>query len=343
MRSYYLQEPGKIESYEEPVPAISDHEVLIKVHTIGLCGSDLHLFNGTYNGPCGYPVRFGHEWSGVVEVTGGAVRKVRPGDVVTGDCSFFCGACAACSVDKNVCDTIEKCGITIDGTSAEYVVRDEKYVYPAPKGLTHDLVALTEPVAVAANMLDKIKRIQSDFADKKILIYGGGTIGLSALLLLRYHYNAQDISLIDLIDNRCRIARELGAVIPSPEALEYAPKDGSYSAIYSAAKYDVIIETTGVNAVFAHCFNLARTLGIIGCLGMLGEASFAQKMMVIKSLRVLGSIGGTGQFETVLDFLNTHQQQARKLISHSFTKEQMKEAFVVAKDADRAVKVEVTL
>lgn len=135
MISYILKEPKCVEPQEGPKPVPQGHDALIRIQYVGICGSDIHLFNGSYNGPHSYPMRFGHEWSGVVEAVGSDVTAVKVGDVVTGDCSRFCGKCPSCGKDRNLCEHIEKFGITIDGASAEYILRDEKYLYKAPEGI----------------------------------------------------------------------------------------------------------------------------------------------------------------------------------------------------------------
>ena len=104
----------------------------------------------------GYPSV--HEWSGVVEAVGSEVTRVEVGDVVTGDCSRYCGACPSCEVDKNLCQHIEKFGITVDGASADYILRDEMYLYRAPEGLDIKHLCLSEPVAVAAHLVEKVRK-----------------------------------------------------------------------------------------------------------------------------------------------------------------------------------------
>ena len=118
------------------VGAPTGMQVLIRTHAVGLCGSDIGLYHGTYEGPKNYPLYFGHEWSGTVEAVGPDVTKVKPGDKVTGDCSIFCGECEFCTSagDKNLCQRIEKFGITVNGASRQHFLQDEKYVYRADHG-----------------------------------------------------------------------------------------------------------------------------------------------------------------------------------------------------------------
>ena len=219
MKAYVLKGPGVLAAEEREIPQPGPTEVLIRVTNVGICGSDIHLYKGTYNGPQNYPILFGHEWSGIVEKTGEKVAKVKPGDKVTGDCSRYCGHCDNCSEDRNLCRTIEKFGITIDGASAEYIVRDESYIYRADPEADLALLALTEPIAVAKHLLEKILKLGGSYQGKRVLIYGGGAIGQAALLLLRLYYGCKQVDLSDLIEYRIGLARELGANIPRQKHL----------------------------------------------------------------------------------------------------------------------------
>ena len=153
MKQIVIQEKEQIQYITSSIPKPTGTQVLIRVETISLCGSDLHLFHGTYNGPMNYPLKFGHEWSGEVVSIGPDVKKIKIKDMVTGDCSKYCGKCKNCQKDKNMCTHIEKFGITIDGASAEYIIRDEQYLYAYDPLIGFDLGALVEPLAVSRNLL----------------------------------------------------------------------------------------------------------------------------------------------------------------------------------------------
>ena len=110
---------------------------------------------------------------------------------------------------------MKKFGITIDGASAEYILRDEQYLYRADPEADLALLALTEPIAVAKHLLEKILKLGGSYQGKRVLIYGGGAIGQAALLLLRLYYGCEQVDLSDLIEYRTGLARELGG--------EYSP------------------------------------------------------------------------------------------------------------------------
>ncbi len=344
MKAITIDRANSLAFSEIPVPDPGETEVLIRVDTITLCGSDLHLFDGTYNGPRNYPIRFGHEWSGTVVKTGPGVADLSAGDRVTGDCSRYCGSCDLCALDRNLCSRIEKFGITVDGASAEYVVRERKYLYRLPGDVASGLGSLAEPFAVSSNLLERIDRvIAGGLAGKKVLVCGAGGIGLGALLLLKYRYGCAGVSVLEVSPFRLKTALALGA---SEDAGRAGGREGdNYADLYAGADYDAVVETTGNAGVFASAFGRVGPLGVVGCLGMMAEATIPQRLVVLKALTVVGSIGGTGRFPEVIDFLSRHGDEAAKLVTHGFPAdgpESVKAAFAAAKDGGKAIKVQLT-
>lgn len=342
MRVYGFEKPFSFFEKEVPVPeALGPQKVLVRVAYVGLCGSDLHLYKGTYSGPNAYPILFGHEWSGRVVRCGEEVRHLRPGAIVTGDCSHYCGSCAFCARDKNLCRHIEKYGITIDGASAEYIVRDAKYLYEAPEGIDRALLSLSEPVAVAMHHIKKAAAIDG-LQGKTILVYGGGAIGQACVLLLRQYFQVEKVDFFDIIPRRCRVAEQLGATVVD-DAWLVPPASDSYDDMYNATKYDLILETTGVPQVFINAVRLLRPLGVLGSLGMMPEVALPQKLVVTKALTLLGSIGGTGEFEEVIPFIHRHAEALSLIAGHHFPIARVEEAFAAAMQPDETIKVILSL
>ena len=343
MKAYVLMKPSEIVTEDREIPSVGYDEVLIRIHRVGICGSDIHLYKGTYSGPHSYPMLFGHEWAGIVENIGAGVSDLKPGDAVTGDCSKFCGSCEMCKSDKNLCSVIEKYGITVDGASAQYIVRPRKHVYKGDTNTDLELLALTEPIAVAKHLIRRIIKSAGNLKTKKILIYGGGAIGQAALMLLIYLYGCRNVELTDLVEQRLALAKILGGKIPDPGELNVSENSENYASLYKLAKYDVVIETTGVATVFANALHLIKPDGILGCVGMIDTAQIEQKLIVTKALTIIGSIGGTGEFPEVMAFVNNHKELARKLISHRFSAEQCPQAFQAAMDVNSAMKVMIEI
>ena len=322
-------------------PSLQNEDVLIKVARISLCGSDIHLYKGTYSGPINYPVMFGHEWSGVVEETGATVTKFKKGDNVTGDCSRYCSACEYCQVDKNLCVNIEKYGITIDGASAGYIVRNEKYLYKLTQNVSLKAGALVEPIAVGANLIEKVVKLKGNISNKKILILGAGGIGMGLLFLLTRKYKCGNIYASDLSELKMEIAKELGAI--EFNRTESNDTQNDYKSLYTSAEYDIVFETTGNADVFASALNLLKPMGVLACLGMIPSVEINQKLIVIKSLFVIGSIGGTGYFDDVIGVLSKYGSSVEKLVSGEYNADMdgVKKAFKAAQNSSKTLKAQL--
>jgi L-iditol 2-dehydrogenase len=334
------------EIVSEAVAAPTGAQVLVRTHAVGLCGSDLGLYQGTYEGPRNYPLYFGHEWSGIVQAVGPDVTRVKPGDKVTGDCSLYCGKCELCDRDRNLCQAIEKFGITVSGASRQMFLQEERYVYRADADADLDLVALSEPLAVGAHAVRRVRASRPNFDREKILVLGGGTIGLSCFFALRVLEGCRHVELFDIVEARRQKALDLGAskltdaVAAGHDAAHAAGHGtGDYGDLYSGRGYDVIFETSGAPAAFLRAVELLRPLGTIMALGFLPAVEFSLKQITLKAARIMGSIGGTGDFERVLAFAHRHPHLAAELISHRVPFREYERAFELAQDRKEAIKV----
>jgi len=334
------------EIVKEEVAALAGSQVLVRTHAVGLCGSDMGLYLGTYEGPKNYPIYFGHEWSGVVEAVGPKVTRLRPGDKVTGDCSLYCGACEFCGRDRNLCQRIEKFGITVDGASRQYFSQEERYVYRADPAADLDLVALSEPLAVSAHAARRVAEMRPELKHERVLVLGGGTIGLACLFALKYIESCEHVELYDLVQARVAKAVELGAHPPGDVLAAGGggespglPGRDSYGGLYAGHGYDVIFETSGAAPSFTRAVDLMRPLGTVMAIGFIPLVQFSLKQVTFKAGRIMGSIGGTGEFERVLDFTLHHPDVAGQLITHRLPFEACDQAFDQAMDRTNAMKV----
>ncbi len=336
-----LRGDRRAEVISSPVPEPQGTQVLVRTHAVGLCGSDLALYKGTYEGPRNYPLYFGHEWSGTVAAVGSGVRALKPGDKVTGDCSIYCGECEFCEHDRNLCRRIEKFGITLDGASRQFFLQDERYLYAAPAEADLDLVALSEPLAVGARAVQQVAGSRPGLAGEKVLVMGGGAIGLACLIALINVHGCERVELFDLLPGRVELARSLGAAPPGDVSGDGSAGE-TYGSLYSGHGYDAIFETTGAPAVFRRAVDLLRPRGTIMALGFIPSVEFRMKTITLKAANIMGSMGGTGQFPVALDFVSRRPEMARALIAHRVPFEQVDRAFELALGRDRAPKVLVS-
>ncbi|RNE89103.1 scyllo-inosose 3-dehydrogenase [Marichromatium sp. AB31] len=207
---------------EVAVPEIGDTEVLVRVVCCGICGSDSHLYQTDaegylmFSGPAALPCIIGHEYAGVVERVGRAVRGLREGDLVAAESIVWCGCCTPCrSGAFNQCDRVELTGITTDGALAEYVAVDERQCWSiaALAGRYDDtrlfeVAALIEPLGCAYNGLFVCAGGFRPGA--VVVVHGAGPIGLGAIALARLAGASQVIA-FDPIVERLAIAETLGA------------------------------------------------------------------------------------------------------------------------------------
>jgi L-iditol 2-dehydrogenase len=182
MRAAYVVENEKVEIRDIDVPTLKADEVLIKVKTVGVCGSDLHLFKGThaFRKP---PAILGHEVAGDIVEIGENVTNFKIGDRVTVEPHLGCGECEFCKQELvNLCTSKKAPGTpSWIGTFVEYFNAPEKTVYKINDNISYEMGTLIEPLAVAVHAIDRITVAEKD----SIAILGSGTIGLLALVAAR--------------------------------------------------------------------------------------------------------------------------------------------------------------
>lgn len=229
------------EDYKEPT--ITDNEVLIKVKSVGICGSDLHGYLGL-TGRRIAPMVMGHEFSGEVSKIGSKVTKVAVGDRVTVQPIVACGKCEFCNEGyTNRCTDKKVFGVMdYDGALSEYVSADENLIFKLPDSMSFDEGSLIEPMSVSYSA---VKRLASVMEGKSVLVIGAGTIGYFASLWAKY-FGAGKIFFSDIIQHRLDLVNKdhVDAVINAKdqdlvETLK-SHNDGK--------KVDIIIEAVGLNS-----------------------------------------------------------------------------------------------
>ncbi len=342
MKGLLLKEPLKLEITKSDMVKPGPGEVLIEVDNVGLCGSDLHLYKGTYNGPHKYPMYFGHEWAGrVVEDGDGKGGQFTAGDPVTGDCSRFCSECKLCAVDKNLCAHIEKYGITMDGASRQFITLDKKYVYKAPAHVRMDLLSLAEPLAVAARAAKRAAATigLDNMSRAKALVLGAGPIGLGVMLALRNLYGAAGVYGDDLIETRRAAMIKVGAT-PVGKIERIGGED--YASLYSDALWDIVVETTGAPGAVERALAEVKPMGVVVLLGFLPKTEYELKLITVKALTVLGSIGGTGNFEDAIGLISSNPEEVNTLVGGKVGYKEAVKAFELGLGRSVAGKVQIS-
>jgi L-iditol 2-dehydrogenase len=235
---------------EVPVPEPGPFDVRIKIAYCGVCGTDLHIFNGD-GGAAPVPAGtiLGHEFSGVVDAVGSEVQGFQPGDRVCADPNDWCGQCLFCKNGQaHFCTAMKGYGTTYPGGFAQYVCVPEKQVYLLPDALGFQAASQSETLSCCVNGID-LCRIK---AGSNVLILGAGPIGLMMLQMAR-SCGAGNIIISELVAEKRALALKLGAdlaVDPMAEDLKAVLRDQFDNT-------DRVIEAAGTVATHRQAIELA--------------------------------------------------------------------------------------
>src|SRR5437667_8211709 len=261
MKALLLSKYRHLEIADLPNPTPGPGEVLVKVAACGICGSDVHGYDGS-SGRRIPPIVMGHEASGRGAKVGPQVTGWAEGDRVTFDSTISCGTCRYCARGEiNLCDQRRVLGVSCSdyscaGAFAEYVIVPQRIVYHLPDSLSFSEAAMLEAVAVAVHAVALSKISSGDRA----LVLGAGMIGLLTLQALRAA-GCSTIFVADVDASRLQLATEVGAT----ETL-HATGDDLVSEILrltNNAGIDVAVEAVGIDATVRAAVNSVRKGGTV--------------------------------------------------------------------------------
>jgi L-iditol 2-dehydrogenase/threonine 3-dehydrogenase len=183
---------------------LEDNEILLKIHTIGICGSDIHVMHGQHPAVT-YPVIQGHEYGSTVVAIGKSVTKVKPGDKATARPQLVCGECVLCKKGRyNVCQNLRIQGFQAPGVAQSHFIVPEDRIIKVDNNLPFDKIAMIEPCAVGAHATAR-----ADLVGKNVLVAGAGTIGNLIAQFAKIR-GANKVMITDVNDYRLGIAKQCG-------------------------------------------------------------------------------------------------------------------------------------
>ena len=318
-----------------PTPNPNSDEILIKVKSCGICGSDTHLYETDeegyiiFSGLTKLPCIIGHEFSGIVEKTGCNVKNLKRGDKVAVESIMWCGRCLPCRNGfPNQCKNIELMGLSVNGAFSEFVVVNEKYcwkinglmdVYPE-EGL-FDIGALIEPVGCAYNGIFIVGGGFNPGAT--VVVYGAGPIGLGAITLSKIA-GASRIIAFDVIDERVKIAKDMGAdnAFNSNKLNGQSPWE-KVMELTNGWGADIQVEAAG--AAPRTIPEMERSMGINGKIIYLGRAATSTTMhldmLVSGANKIIGSRGhsGYGIFPSIIKLIAANKLKLERMITVKYT------------------------
>lgn len=323
---------GPLDVAVEEVALEAGHDdVLVRVEAVGLCGTDLHVFDGSFPG-ARYPIVQGHELSAVVQhLPDDHDGRLRVGDRVAVEPIRPCGDCLACRRGRpNACARLHAIGVTRPGGLADLLAVPAWACHPTP-GLGPVAAALCEPVSVAAHAVARGQVTAED----RVLVLGAGPIGLATTVAVR-DVGAQ-VMAVDLQPSRLELAARLGSVATA------APDDlREVLADFAPDGPTVVFEATGVPGVATNAFELAAPTGTVVLVGVSrSDVSVSLRLFTARELTVVGS-RGTPDFAAAVDLVGRHAADLELLVTHRLPLEQVRDAFTQAMDhPEETVKVVV--
>jgi D-arabinitol dehydrogenase (NADP+) len=334
MLAVLINEPGKFTLTNVPRSIPNSNEVLIKVFTAGICGTDIHIFQGKYEAT--YPIIPGHEFSGTVEEVGSDVKYLSPGDRVTADPNIPCRRCTACQHGyANQCENLAAVGVTRDGAFAEYVVVPEEVVFPIGE-MSFQAAAMVEPLACVTW---GIKRVQVQPGDSA-LVFGAGPMGCLVVQALKCAGTSQ-IVVVDVVEWRLGLVEKLGA-----SQTLIAKNADDILSIINPKGYQIVVDATGVRTVLENAFKYASSRGKIWVFGVVPpqeKVSFLPYDVFRKDLTILGSFAVNQTFHESIALINSGSIQVEPLISHQFPLELFGEAIDRAQNDQQHMKIQLTI
>jgi L-idonate 5-dehydrogenase len=330
----------RIESFPDPAPGAG--EVRVKIAAGGICGSDLHYY---HHGGFGtvrirQPMALGHEIAGVVAAVGSGVTNLAPGMRVAVNPSQPCGICVHCREGmRNQCLDMRFMGSAmrmphVQGGFREHVSVDASQAIPIADSLSLGEAAMAEPLAVCLHA----GRQAGPLLGKRVLVTGCGPIGALMVIVARYG-GAADVVVTDIADAPLAVARKLGASLTVNSATDASRLDA-----YRAGKgvFDVLFEASGNQAALCAALDLMRPGGVIVQLGLGGEMTLPVNTIVTKELQLRGTFRFDPEFELALSLMGKGLIDVTPLISASLPFAAAVEAFELASDRTKSMKVQLT-
>ena len=317
MKALLLSKYRSLEMAEIAKPAAGPGEVLIRVGACGICGSDVHGYDGS-SGRRIPPIVMGHEAAGRIAEVGDGVTALEEGDRVTFDSTIYCGACGYCKRGQvNLCDHRQVLGVSCGdysraGAFAEFVAVPARVVYKLPEGISFTEAAMLEAVAVAIHAVSLAMTGVESASDSTALVVGAGTIGVLILQALRAA-GWRRVFVSDVDATRLKLATELGAT-----DVLLADRDVSSEILQRTSEVgvDVAMEAVGRNETVNAAIASVRKGGTVVLVGNIWpETTLPLQKVVTRQIRLQGSCASAGEYPQAIALMASGAIRVKPLIT----------------------------
>ena len=314
MKALLLSKYKHLQVADLPTPTPAAGEILIQVAACGICGSDVHGYDGA-SGRRIPPIVMGHEASGVVAAVGDGVEGYRAGDRVTFDSTVYCGVCEFCQRGEvNLCDNRQVVGVSCGeyrraGAFAEYVTVPARILYRLPDALSFTDAAMLEAVSVAIHAV----RVAEVRGGETALVVGAGMIGLLILQAARAA-GCSRIVVADVDATRLQLAQSLGAdvVVEASETQLMA----RVQELTAGRGVDVVLEAVGRPETVATAVDCVRKGGVVTLVGNIArEVTIPLQKVVTRQIRLQGSCASAGEYPQAMEWIAAGKVKVAPLIT----------------------------
>ena len=311
MLTIILEKPGQFAAADRPEPAAAPGTALVRVHRIGVCGTDLHAFAGKQPFFT-YPRVLGHELGVEVIDPGDEPHGLRAGDRCSVEPYLNCGTCIACRRGKpNCCTGLQVLGVHTDGGMRPLLRVPARKLHPSAK-LDYDQLALVETLGIGAHAVERAAPTKDDF----ILVIGAGPIGLSVIQFAKV--SGATLAVMDVSDPRLEFCRQQLGVAHTLKPGATATEE--LKCIGGGDLPTCVIDATGNPGSMNGCFDLPAHGGRIVFVGLFqGDVTFNDPNFHRRELTVMGSRNALpATFRDVIRLVESGQVDTRPWITHRF-------------------------
>lgn len=321
MKALMLEEYSHLEVVEVPEPACGADEVLIRVAACGICGSDVHGYDGS-SGRRIPPIIMGHEAAGVIDRVGADVKDWKVGDRVTFDSTVYCGACAFCAQGLvNLCDSRQVVGVSPGdyrrhGAFAELVSVPARILYRLPDDFDFQEAAMLEAVSIALHGVNVTQMKGGETA----LVIGAGMIGLLTAQAARAA-GCSSVMIADVDAARLEMAKEVGILdtlhLSGEELVAEILKRTNGRGV------DVVLEAVGRAETVVASIESVKRGGTVTLIGNIQpEVPLPLQRVVTREIRLQGSCGSAGEYPEAIRLMASGAITVKPLISAVSTLEE---------------------
>jgi L-iditol 2-dehydrogenase len=312
MKALLLSEYRHLEVTDVAVPEASAGEVLVRVAACGICGSDVHGYDGS-SGRRIPPVVMGHEAAGIIAAVGEGVAGFGVGDRVTFDSTVYCGVCEFCRRGEvNLCEDRQVLGVSCGeyrraGAFAEYVAVPARILYRLPEALPFEEAAMLEAVSVGLHGV----RLAELKGGETALVIGAGMIGLLTLQAAKVA-GCSRVIVADIDATRLKLASEMGA----DAVLQGSNVTAEVLRLTSGRGVDVALEAVGRDETVGMAIDCVRKGGTVVLVGNIArEVTLPLQKVVTRQIRLQGSCASAGEYPAAMELVSAGRIKVRPLIS----------------------------